>query len=228
MAAFAGEAVCAPTRGGRYSAKELAQGYRDGVVIAKPRAATLATVDAAELAEGLSLQARFKRLGYVRVLGLVAGDTVPAAIRRLKATGRYAYVEPDYIRHVTTTPNDPDFASQWGLHNDGSGGGIAGADINAEAGWSVRSTAPTVIVGIVDSGALLTHQDLAANLWVNPTPGTKASFSSVSDTTGRSETITETDSANGLNAVLQSGPPTDDAGHGTHVSGSREWRGRSS
>jgi outer membrane protein assembly factor BamB len=219
MAAFAGEAVCAPTRGGRYSAKELAQGYRDGVVIAKPRAATLATVDAAELAEGLSLQARFKRLGYVRVLGLVAGDTVPAAIRRLKATGRYAYVEPDYIRHVTTTPNDPDFASQWGLHNDGSGGGIAGADINAEAGWSVRSTAPTVIVGIVDSGALLTHQDLAANLWVNPTPGTKASFSSVSDTTGRSETITETDSANGLNAVLQSGPPTDDAGHGTHVSG---------
>jgi outer membrane protein assembly factor BamB/subtilisin family serine protease len=219
MAALVSEALCAPTRGGRYSAKELAQGYRDGVVIAKPKAAMLATVDAAERAEGLTLQARFKSFGSIRVLGLAAGDTVSAAIRRLRASGRYLYVEPDYIRHVTTTPNDPDFSSQWGLHNDGSGGGIAGADINAENGWSVRSTAPTVIVGIVDSGALLTHQDLAANLWVNPTPGTAASFSSVNDNTGNSETITETDSTNGLNAVKQSGPPTDDAGHGTHVSG---------
>ena len=111
----------------------------------------------------------------MRVVELAAGDTVTAAIKRLRATGRYEYVEPDYIRRTTTTvPNDPQFGSQWALNNtgtNGGGGGIAGADINAEAGWSTTTGAPGVIVGILDSGALLTHQDLAANLWVNPTRG---------------------------------------------------------
>jgi len=217
--ALACAVLAAPGRGGLFSAKELSQGYRDGVVIAKPRAAVLASIDAAERAEGLRLQARFERLGNIRVVGLAAGDTVAAAVGRLKATGRYEYVEPDFIRHATTAPNDPKFPSQWALHNDGSGGGLAGADINAEAGWSVRTGAPDVVVAIVDSGALTTHEDLAANLWVNPSPGTTASYASVSDNTGRAETISMTDSTCGLNAVAHSGLPTDDAGHGTHVSG---------
>lgn len=217
--ALACAALAAPTHGGLLSAKELSQGYRDGAVIAKPKAAMLATIDAVERAEGLTLEASFARFGNVRVIRLAKGDTVRAAISRLMATGRYEYVEPDYVRRAVTTPNDPDFSSQWALYNNGSGGGIAGADINAEAGWSVRTAAPSVVVGILDSGALLTHQDLVANLWVNPHPGTTASYASVNDNTGRSESISETDSTNGLNAVTQSGPPADDVGHGTHVSG---------
>jgi outer membrane protein assembly factor BamB/septal ring-binding cell division protein DamX len=219
VAALACAALAAPAPGGLFSPKELSQGYRDGVVIAKPKAAMLASIDAIERAEGLRLQARFERLGNIRVVGLAQGDTVAAAVGRLRATGRYEYVEPDFIRHITTVPDDPQFPSQWGLHNDGSGGGLAGADINAEAGWSVRSGAPSVIAAIVDSGALTTHEDLAANLWVNPSPGTTTSYASVNDNTGRAESITMTDSTCGLNAVARSGLPTDDAGHGTHVSG---------
>ena len=152
VAALACAALAAPAPGGLFSPKELSQGYRDGVVIAKPKAAMLASIDAIERAEGLRLQARFERLGNIRVVGLAQGDTVAAAVGRLRATGRYEYVEPDFIRHITTVPDDPQFPSQWGLHNDGSGGGLAGADINAEAGWSVRSGAPSVIAAIVDSG----------------------------------------------------------------------------
>ncbi len=94
------------------------------------------------------------------------------AVRRLKATGRYEYVEPDFIRRAVLTPNDAHFSSQWALSNDGSDGGIAGADIHAEAAWNTISAAPSVIVGILDSGALLTHEDLVQNLWVNAAPGT--------------------------------------------------------
>jgi outer membrane protein assembly factor BamB/subtilisin family serine protease len=176
-----------------------------------------ATIDKAESAEGLSLRSRFPRFGNVGVLTLAPGDTVPAAVKRLMATGRYEYVEPDYIRKaVSVVPNDPQFGNQWGLSNTGTnagGGGIVGADIGAEMGWETRTSAQNIIVGMIDSGALLTHQDLMANLWVNPHPGTTASFA---DGSGSSS---ETDSLNGLNAVAMSGAPADDVGHGTLTSG---------
>jgi outer membrane protein assembly factor BamB/subtilisin family serine protease len=220
---FLGAVACAsafpPPRGGALTAKELAQGYRDGRVLAMPRPEMLPVIDKIEQSEGLALRARFGRFGNVGVLELGAGDTVAGAVARLKATGRYVYVEPDYIRRGTGTlvvPDDPQFSSQWALNNtgtNGDGGGIAGADINAELGWETRTSAPSIIVGMVDSGALLTHEDLVANLWQNPSPGTSASYG-----TG-SGNVLETDSLNGLNAVAMSGPPADDLGHGTHTSG---------
>jgi len=217
-AAFACGAGALPfPKGGGLTARELAQGFRDGVVLAKPKAEMLPTIDGVERGEGLVPRAQFPRFGNVRILGLAAGDTVAAAIARLKATGRYEYVEPDLIRHTALTPNDPQFTSQWALNNtggNGGGGGIAGADINAEAGWNTSTSASGIIVGILDSGALLTHQDLVANLWVNLAPNTTMSYASEDPST-----ISETDSTNGLNAVNMSGPPTDDVGHGTHVSG---------
>jgi len=223
------QAMPNPARTGELTSKELAQGFRDGRVLAKPKAAMLPTIDAVERGEGMTLRAQFERFGHIRVIGLSAAEGVRDAIARLRATGRYEYVEPDYIRHAVAAkiPDDPAFTSQWALNNDGSGGGIAGADIHAEDGWGVTTNAVTtnttpgtpIIVGIVDSGAFLTHQDLMANFWVNPTPGTTTSFASISDATGATDTMSETDSTNGLNAVTGTGPPEDDLGHGTHVSG---------
>jgi outer membrane protein assembly factor BamB/subtilisin family serine protease len=194
---------------GGLSLIEQAQGFRGTTVVAKPKLGMLPVIDRLEQAEGLTLKAKFERFGNVRVLTLAAGDTVKAAVRRLMATGRYEYVEPDYVRHATTVPNDPQFSSQWALNNTGVNGGIAGADIHAEAAWDTLTNAPGVIAGIVDSGALTTHEDLAANMWINPSPGTSKIYGGT----------LEVDSLNGLNAVTSSGLPTDDLGHGTHVSG---------
>ena len=155
------------------------------------------------------------------VLRLPPGDNVRAAVARLMATGRYEYVEPDYTRHGTVmpvVPDDPQFGNQWALSNAGENGGIAGADIDAEAGWETRTDASPMIVGMLDSGALTTHQDLVSNLWVNPKPNTTTSYSTVGGS-GGSELVSETDSINGLNAVATTGLPTDDLGHGTHTSG---------
>ncbi|HEY5227807.1 MAG TPA: hypothetical protein VIJ19_04655, partial [Opitutaceae bacterium] len=134
-AALGAHAAPPPSHSGALTDKELEQGYRDGRVLAKPNAAYLAKVDALEKSEGMTLRAQFERFGHVRVIGLPPGESVRDAVARLRATGRYAYVEPDYLRHPTKVPNDTQFSSQWALSNDGSGGGITGADIHAEGGW---------------------------------------------------------------------------------------------
>ncbi|HVS52537.1 MAG TPA: PQQ-binding-like beta-propeller repeat protein [Opitutaceae bacterium] len=105
-------------------------------------------------------------------------------------------------------PNDPSFAQQWDLNNTGQSGGVAGADIGAVAAWDTLSNASSVIVGVVDTGIRLTHTDLAANLWTNPSPNTSGYLG---DLHGINATVSTTSTS--------SGDPTDNDGHGSHVSG---------
>ncbi|HEY3756553.1 MAG TPA: PQQ-binding-like beta-propeller repeat protein [Opitutaceae bacterium] len=209
-AALAAQAASSPTRWIRppMSDAEVAQGYRNDIVIARPLASHTATIDAEESREGVTARAVFDRLGGIRFLPVAAGETPTLAIARLKATGRYAYVETDRILHaLDTTPNDPDFGQQWGLDNTGSnspvsGPGIAGADIHAASAWDIRNDASSIIVATVDTGALLTHEDLVPNLWTNPNP-----------------TQGDLHGINPISSYNDYGNPSDDVGHGTHVAG---------
>ena len=209
-----------------FTAREQAQGYRDGAVIAKPRRDHLSSVDAAEAGEHLTVRKKFLRMGALRMLGLADGDTTPAALARLRASGRYEFVEPDYIKHAAAIPNNPLFPQQWALQNTGANGpgnGAAGADIGAPAAWNTVHDAPNVIIAVIDSGGLLTHQDLAANLWKNPQENNDG-FGAVNDLNGINATVSAT-----LNVGTKAKPsnvpnpafgtPNDDNGHGTHVSG---------
>lgn len=189
-----------------FTARELRQGYRDGLVVAKPHARHRATVDADEAREGLRVTQKFARFGDLRALALAGGETPASAVARLRATGRYEFVEPDYIRHASVVPNDTEFEQLWGLRNTGQLRGKVGADISAVAAWDIRREAPGVIVAVIDSGVNLAHTDLAANLWRNPrlTAGfTDLNGARFTSGTGR----------------MTNGDPTDDAGHGTHVAG---------
>ncbi|MBI5766349.1 MAG: PQQ-binding-like beta-propeller repeat protein [Verrucomicrobia bacterium] len=189
----------------RFTAKELAQGYADDTVIAKPRVSHRARVDADEAREGVRVHARFERIGDMRVIAVAAGETVDAAIARLQATGRYEFVVRDRIRHLdATTPNDPSFRDQWGLANTGASGGVAGADIKATEAWDIIREAPNVVVAILDTGLNLNHQDITPNLWRNPAP-TRSDVNGANFVGGRGATFT--------------GNPADDNGHGTHVAG---------
>jgi outer membrane protein assembly factor BamB/subtilisin family serine protease len=190
---------------------ELVQGFRDGYVLAKPRVERLPGVDAAEKGEGLVLHRRFDRVGGLRLLRLPQGDTASAAVRRLRKTGRYEFVEPDYVRHASAIPNDPYFGQQWALLNTGSNGpgsGIAGADISATTAWGTRTSASTVIVAVIDTGLRMTHTDIAANLWTNPQEN-------LDGYTGDLHGINSTVPVLSVN----NGNPNDDDGHGTHVAG---------
>ena len=187
-----------------FTAQELTQGYAEGSLLAFPHAAHRATADAAEAREGHRLIKKFARFNDLRVLAPAAGETTAEAITRLRATGRYEFVEPDYLIHADVTPNDSNFAAQWSLANTGASNGVVGADISALAAWDTLHDAPSVIVAVIDSGARLTHGDLAANLWRNPAP-TIGDINGIRATGGR--------------GTITNGDPTDDNGHGTHVSG---------
>lgn len=192
----------APPEG--FTAKELAQGHTDGSVLALPRALHRIGADAAENLEGRRLIRKFSRFNDLRVLAPATGETTLQAISRLRATGRYEFVEPDYLLQVDATPNDARFATQWSLANTGQSNGVIGADISAPAAWDTLTDASSVIVAVIDSGARLTHADLAPNLWRNPAP-------TIGDLNGIRAT-----SARG---TITSGDPTDDEGHGSHVAG---------
>jgi subtilisin family serine protease len=66
-------------------------------------------------------------------------------------------------------------------------------------------------VAVLDTGIWRTHEDLEPNLWRNPSeiPGNGI------DDDGDGYI----DDVNGINVITGSGDPTDDHGHGTHVSG---------
>jgi outer membrane protein assembly factor BamB/subtilisin family serine protease len=192
--------VNAPTE--PFTAKERAQRYSDRAIIAKPLARHRATVDAAEARERLRVREKFARFDGLRVIELDANETVEGAIARLKATGRYEFVEPDYLELPDATPNDTGFVSQWSLNNTGQiTGGTPGVDIKAQAAWDIIHDAPNVVVALVDNGINLTHRDLIPNLWRNPSP----TFGDI----------------NGASFVrgVRSGTISDQTGHASHVAG---------
>ena len=199
-------ATRAATETNSLTTKELAQGYRDHTILAKPRSTHRASVEADEARERVRVRTKFSHIPDLRVIELDDNEDVPAAVARLAATGRYEFVEPDRVYHLdATTPNDPAFSSQWPLSNSGASGGVIGADIKALAAWDIIHDAPNVIVAVVDTGVNLTHQDLAPNLWVNPSPTSAGDLNGANFVGGRGSMV--------------SGDPTDDNGHGSHVAG---------
>ncbi len=196
---------------GPLTAKEIRQGYSDRTLLARPKPArageraALAPEElvAAEAREGFRVRTRFSRLDDLRVLEVADGETAAAAAARLQASGRYESVAFDRILRAAAVPNDPRFDQQWALRNTGANGGRAGADISAPAAWDVITDAPNIVVAVLDSGARLTHPDLAPNLWRNPNPRP-----GVNDVHG----------VRVINGRV-SGSPEDDSGHGTHVAG---------
>lgn len=139
-------------------------------------------------------------------------DALPELVTLLSVEPAFRYAEPDYIVRVATSPNDPRYldGSLWGLHNTGQNAGTADADIDAPEGWAIRHSAPNVVVGVIDTGIKLTHEDLAPNLWINPN---ETADGTDSDHNGF------IDDLHGINAILLNGNPDDDQGHGSHVAG---------
>ncbi|MEO6002116.1 MAG: PQQ-binding-like beta-propeller repeat protein [Opitutus sp.] len=182
----------------RFSAKEIAQGYTDTTVLARPLDADDTAVQLAEEREAQPVLQRFSHIRNTRVLRVRPGETVATAIARLRATGRYAYVEADRLLYSHIQPNDTSFAQQWSFNNTGQNAGTPNADIRALSAWDTNHDAANVIVAVIDSGIRMTHSDLKGNLWsLGAVHGIRATSGNGTYTTN----------------------PDDDDGHGTHVAG---------
>jgi PKD repeat protein len=150
----------------------------------------------------------YKSLGGLQVVQLAAGENVEHALERYRASGLVEFAEPDYKLYATTLPNDPQFSNgtQWALRN-----GSSGRDIHAVAAWDTLSTASNIVVAVIDSGIRYTHEDLAANMWVN--------VDEIPDNGIDDDKNGTIDDIHGINLVHRNGDPMDDGNHGTHVAG---------
>lgn len=146
------------------------------------------------------------------------GDRLPDVLTQLAAESAWVEMaEPDYLVAICTVPNDPAFVdnTQWALHNTGQTGGLADQDMNAPEAWALRTTAEDVVVAIIDTGLRLTHEDLQANLWINPgESGEGREANGIDD--DRNGYV---DDVHGIDAITRRGIAGDGHGHGTHVAG---------
>lgn len=135
------------------------------------------------------------------------------------------------LRGSAGHPSDPLFVYQWALNNTGqtlpeagsvttngtavrTAGiiGTPGADIRIFGAWNYYTYGdPDVLVAVLDSGILLTHPDLADNIYVNSgeIPGNGID----DDNNGY------IDDVNGWDFVSNDNDPADENGHGTHCAG---------
>lgn len=176
-------------------------------------------VNGAEAVEGeVLVKYRDSRRG----LSLIRSTSLRTSelLARLAQDRDVEFAEPNYVVRLLSVPNDPSFASLWGLFNDGfnpvGGGGVAGSDIDAPAAWDITTGSRKNVIGVMDTGIDYTHLDLAANVWSAPTPF---------QVTIGGVTITCAAGTHGFNALARTCDPMDDNAHGTHVAGTIGARG---
>ncbi len=169
--------------------------------------------------QGATIRRRVGR-SDVYLIALRSGDVdvFDAALAAWKAGDDVIdYAEPDFVASILNAPlpNDSQFSQQWNLHNTGSNGSVADADIDAPEAWVTTTGSAAVTVAVIDTGIDLTHPDLAANLWINPGESGDGKEADGVDNDNNGYI----DDVHGWNFVSGTKSPHDDHGHGTHVSG---------
>jgi len=175
--------------------------YRTDQILIQPKAdINHAALAAFHASHGIKVARAFPPVGGSQVINVPAGETVASLIAKYMQSGLVEFAEPDYLVYADATlPSDPKFTdgTLWGLNNYGQNGGTAHADIDAHEAWDVLTSATNIVVAVLDSGIRATHEDLAANMWINPSDG-----------------------GHGYNAFTGTNDPADDStSHGTMVAG---------
>ncbi|WP_143543664.1 S8 family serine peptidase [Rhodopirellula sp. MGV] len=192
-----------PEPGVDFAADKLLLAFKDGVATQ--------TQNSVLAAHGLTIKRSFQTFNGMVVTTQEGADIV-ALVESLNDEDAILYAEPDYIRELAVTPNDPLFNTQWHYNNTGQTQGTPDADIDLPEAWDTFTGSDEVVVAVIDSGIQLDHPDIIDNLWVNPgeIPGDGID----NDNNGYVDDINGIDSFNG------DVDPTDlTVGHGMHVAG---------
>lgn len=142
----------------------------------------------------------------------VAAD-FDAVRRRLLATGAVAWVEPHYAAGPLFQPNDP-FADSTLTRNQ-----YYLKQIRAYRAWDVEDGDTAVVIGITDTGARMTHEDLASQIarnYADPPNGLDDDNDGYVDN-HLGWDLADDDNDPAMDATTN--PPTDPFYHGTRVAG---------
>ncbi len=175
----------------------------DHILVRLHPEATEADLEALNREFGATIRRRLKR-GDHYLVAFESFDlgTVPQRVRDYRASPWVTEVaEPDYlVEPVDTLPDDPRYDELWGLET-----------IRCPEAWDIETGHGGVVVGVIDSGVDVTHEDLVTNLWVNPLENPTNGIDD--DANGYIDDVYGWDFGNDDAGVLG---PSD---HGTHVSG---------
>lgn len=168
---------------------------------------------------GRELNSHVKELidSDIAVLHQTPNESESEFIERMRKNDLVELIEPNYVFHISQTPNDPRLNESWGLTNAGQQDsnqkpGLPGVDVKAVRAWDISTGSREIIVGVIDTGVDFSHPDLKDNAWVNK-----------SEATGKPGVDDDgngyIDDINGYDFFANKGEVTDDHGHGTHVAG---------
>ncbi|MBI5389581.1 S8 family serine peptidase, partial [Candidatus Woesearchaeota archaeon] len=130
-------------------------------------------------------------VGFMR-LKVPEGKTVEEMVQIYSSMPNVEYAEPNYIVRASWVPNDPLYSSQWNLDNPVYGG------INMERAWDInRGGNSNVIIAVIDTG--VAYENYSVYYQAPELVGTRF--------------------VPGWDFVNNDSHPNDDAGHGTHVTG---------
>jgi|694.fasta_scaffold01456_22 subtilisin family serine protease len=212
-----------------YVAGELLIQFEPGYQPALTSESTIASQASYDVQETIHTMAmKESNAGILQVVKLPENTDVLAAARHYSNQPGVLYAEPNYILTHSAISNDPSYTngSLWGMESDdnpvniGPGGTTSTFGSQAEEAWNAGYTGSRdIVVGVIDSGIDVNHQDLVGNIWVNP--GEIAGNGRDDDGNGYVDDIHGWDFYHNNNTVYDG--PGDN--HGTHVAGTIGARG---
>ena len=147
-------------------------------------------------------------------------DNTMALVQEISRWDSVIYAQPNYILEIAdTAPNDPLYNDQWNFFNNGAGPGQSPGGINLPRAWDLTTGSSQIVVAVIDTGILPTHEDIAGS------PNYLGGFDMISDPArandgdGRDDDPTDQGDAVADSECFPGSPPEPDSWHGTHVAG---------
>jgi serine protease len=179
--------------------------YIPGEVLVKFRAGVSETarIRAADVARGGIDTASMRWIGDVlvaRAPGEPDSEAFAAAVRRQPEV---QWAQPNYLRRVSSVPNDPGYEKQWNFDL-----------IGMPSAWDISDGASEkIVVAVIDTGVTTVTQSFDLRLW------TGRAFETVATSFRVNPDLLESRVTAGRDFVFWDGPVVDMVGHGTHVAG---------
>lgn len=120
-----------------------------GQIVVGFRTADSLEVKATDAANGVGLVLGSQRKLRAARMRLNRGQSLDAALARLRKRGDVEYAEPVYVLRAYSTPNDTSYNRQWSLPK-----------IQADKAWDVWQPQSKITLAIIDTGIEQTHPDL--------------------------------------------------------------------